>query len=122
MRKLKITFIKQTIYLLLTVIFAVSCSKDDDLEKVNTALSAFEITATVLESRNEVTITWTEATDADGDVVTYDVVYGVDTVAKGLTTRNYTFKDLPYETVISGVVVASDGKGGKSETMFSKVT
>jgi hypothetical protein len=103
-------------HLLLTILVLalLSCSKDEP-EKVNTSPKAFEITAK--SEGTDVILTWTEAVDEDGDAVTYAVVYG-DTLAKGLSTRTYTINNLPYETEISGTVVASDAKGGKTESGF----
>jgi hypothetical protein len=63
---------KHYLYTLLIVILF-SCSKDEP-EKINTPPKAFEVTAK--SEGTEVTLTWTEAVDADGDVVTYAVVYG----------------------------------------------
>lgn len=103
--------------LLILVLF--SCDKDEP-EKPNTSPQAFEVTAKV--EGTDVTLTWTEALDADGDAVTYAVVYGADTLTKGLTTRTFTIKDLPYETEIAGTVVANDGKGGKTESGFKVKT
>lgn len=108
---------KHVLYSIL-VLALFSCSKDEP-EKPNTSPSPFEVTAKV--EGTELTLTWTEAVDADGDAVTYAVVYG-DTLAKGLTARTYTLKDLPYETEISGTVVASDGRGGKVESGFTVKT
>jgi Leucine-rich repeat (LRR) protein len=106
-------------YLYTVIILALfSCSKDEP-EKPNTPPNSFEVTAKA--EGTEVTLTWTEAVDADGDAVTYAVVYG-DTLAKGLTARTHTVKNLPYETEISGTVVASDGKGGKTEQGFKVKT
>jgi Leucine-rich repeat (LRR) protein len=108
---------KHYLYTLLIVILF-SCSKDEP-EKINTPPKAFEVTAK--SEGTEVTLTWTEAVDADGDVVTYAVVYG-DTLAKGLTARTFTIKNLPYENEIAGTVVATDRKGGKTESGFKAKT
>lgn len=108
---------KHYLYTLIILTFF-SCSKREP-EKPNTPPQAFEVTAKA-EGTN-VTLTWTEAVDPDGDAVTYAVVYG-DTLAKGLTQRTFTIKDLPYETEISGTVVASDGRGGKTESGFRVIT
>lgn len=108
---------KHYIYTLLILVLF-SCDKEEP-EKPNTPPKAFEVTANA--DGTNVTLTWTEAVDADGDAVSYAVVYG-DTLAKGLTTRSFTIKDLPYETEIAGTVVASDGKGGKTESGFKVKT
>jgi hypothetical protein len=102
----------------LIILSLFSCSKEEP-EKPNSPPQAFEVTAKTEGS--EVILNWTEAIDADGDAVTYSVVYG-DTLVKGLTSRTFIIKDLPYETEITGTVVASDGKGGMIEQVFKLKT
>lgn len=108
---------KHYLYTLL-ILSLFSCDKEEP-EKPNTSPKVFEVTAKV--EGTDVTLTWREAVDADGDAVTYAVVYG-DTLAKGLTAKTHTIKNLPYETEIGGTVVASDGKGGKTEQGFKVKT
>lgn len=105
----------KNIFYSLIILSLFSCSKDEP-EKPNAAPEAFEVTANA-DGRN-VTLTWTEATDPDGDPVTYAVIYG-DTLAKVLTQRTFAIKDLPYGTQVSGTVVASDDRGGKVQAEFS---
>lgn len=59
---------KPTLYSLITALFLISCSKNDP-EKVNTAPTAFEVTAAVSDAGNEVVLAWTAATDADNDPI-----------------------------------------------------
>lgn len=105
----------RNIFYSLIILSLFSCSKDEP-EKPNAAPEAFEVTANA--DGTNVTLTWTEAADPDGDPVTYAVVYG-DTLVKGLIERTFTMKDLPYETQIVGVVIASDDRGGKVQAGFS---
>lgn len=83
----------------------------------NTLPEAFEVNARVEENGRDLTLTWSESIDGDGDHVTYHLIYG-KTLIKGLTTRTYTIKNLPYETEVSGMVVADDGKGGEFRVAF----
>lgn len=114
---LKFTKMKHYLYTLI-ILTLFPCSKVEP-EKPNTPSQAFEVTARAEGS--EVILTWIEALDADGDAVTYAVVYG-DTLAKGLTARTFTIQDFPYESEIAGTVVASDEKGGKTESGFTVKT
>jgi hypothetical protein len=115
--KLLKIIMKHYLYTLLILVLF-SCDKEEP-EKPNTSPKAFEVTAKV--EGTDVTLTWTEAVDSDGDAVTYAIVYG-DTLAKGLTARTFTIKNLPYETEIAGTVMASDGKGGETESRFKVKT
>ena len=75
-----------------------------------------EVTATTA------VLTWTAATDPDGDNVTYSVGYNGNEVANGITDLTYTIESLTAETTYNGKVFASDGNGGTSEVEFSFTT
>jgi outer membrane protein assembly factor BamB len=64
------------------------------------------------------TLSW-EASDPDGDTLTFDVYFGTDsspTLAKSnLTTKTYSPGNLESDTTYYWKVVAKDGKGGETE-------
>ncbi|WP_186826680.1 YHYH protein [Psychroserpens burtonensis] len=116
---------------ILLVILSVStvfwaCSSNDDSgngdgDGENQAPSTF-IVAVSSTSTSGATINWTQATDDDGDIVTYTVNLDGSELATNLSTQNYTFSGLTNSTSYSGSVVASDGNGGTSTASFSITT
>ncbi len=82
-----------------------------------------EFTASVTNiSKNSATLTWTEATDSDGDNVTYRIMLAGNEVANELTELTFELTELMADTDYQGRVFASDGEGGESEAMFSFTT
>ena len=64
-------------------------------------------------------LTW-NATDLDGDGISYDVYFGRDNrnlskVASGISEKSYELEKLGYHTTYYWKVVAKDGKGGITE-------
>jgi hypothetical protein len=101
-----------------------ACTSDDDSgngDGDNQVPSAF--TATVSStSTTGATLIWSQATDDDGDTVTYAVNLDGLEQATNLSTQNYMFSGLDNSTAYSGSVVASDGNGGNTSASFSFTT
>lgn len=90
-----------------------SCQEEQP-EKQDTPPLTFEITTTANVQNSEYVLTWTEAKSSNGNPVTYTVVYG-DTLVRDIAKTTFTLKNLPYE---EGTIIASDGRGGKTERTF----
>ena len=104
---------------ILPLVFIIGC-KDKEVAPQNAAPSQF--TVEVIPSDMSAVLTWTKATDADGDKVKYGIVLNEAEVTSSLEGTTYTLAALDKETSYSGKVVAVDGKGGFSETKFSFTT
>ncbi len=89
-------------------------------DKVNSAPGDFTVTAAV--NGNGATISWTAATDPDGDAVKYDVELSGSNVKTDLTGLTHTLTSLDYNTNYTGKVIAKDGKGGTKEKSYSFTT
>nr|WP_321223090.1 YHYH protein [uncultured Psychroserpens sp.] len=103
-----------------------ACSSDDDssngnINTDNQAPSTFSVTVSATAATGA-TINWTQATDADGDTVTYNVNLEDAEVASNLSVQNYTFSALSTSTTYSGTVIAQDGNGGETTSTFSFTT
>ncbi len=98
-------------YPILSLVLFGACA-GTDLEKENLPPSDFEVTSTIIDNGTSISLSWTEAIDPDGDVVTYSIVHG-DTLARGLVQRNYIVRNIAVETDIDVQVIASDQRGGK---------
>ncbi len=71
---------------------------------------------------NTASISWTTATDPDGDVITYNVELNGSVEASGLTGNSTTLNDLLYSTNYEVTVIASDGNGGTPSDSFNFTT
>ena len=103
-----------------------ACTSDDDSNDgdgnaENQAPSTFTITVSST-SETGATISWTQATDDDGDTVTYTVNLDGSEEAANLSAQTYTFSGLDALTLYSGTVIASDGNGGNTTVSFSFTT
>lgn len=96
---------------ILSLVLFGACASTD-LEKENLPPSDFEVTSTIIDNGTSISLSWTEAIDPDGGVVTYSIVHG-DTLARGLVQRNYIVRNIAVETDIDVQVIASDQRGGK---------
>lgn len=101
-----------------------ACSSDDDSANdgdggiSNQSPSAFTASV-ILITETTASINWTEATDADGDAITYTVNLQGAELASSLSVLTLEVTDLTPSTNYSGTVVASDGNGGSSSASFS---
>jgi hypothetical protein len=102
-----------------------TCTSDDDGagngDTENQAPSTFTVTVSST-SETGAAISWTQATDDDGDTVTYTVNLDGSQQGTNLSTQNYTFSGLDNATTYSGSVVASDGNAGNTTVSFSFTT
>ena len=76
-------------------------------KKVNSNPSDFTVNTTV--NATEATISWTAATDPDGDTLKYDLEFEGAIVGTDLTVLNQNVTDLEYNTTYTGQVIAKDG-------------
>ncbi len=101
------------------LVFIIGC-KDKEVAPKNAAPSQF--TVEVIPSDTSAVLTWTKATDADGDKVKYGIVLKEAELAAALEGTTYTLASLDKETSYTGKVVATDGKGGFTEAKFTFAT
>ena len=90
------------------------------VEPVNNPPGDFTVSSAV--GGNGATISWTAATDPDGDAVKYDVELSGSNVKTDLTGLTHTLTSLDYNTNYTGKVIAKDGKGGTKEKSYSFTT
>lgn len=90
------------------------------VEKVNTPPGDFTVSTAV--GGNGVTLSWTAATDPDGDDVKYDVELGGESIKTNLTTLSHALTDLEFSKTYSGKVIAKDAKGASTEKTYSFTT
>lgn len=91
---------------------------DDPIGDTNSDPGSFSVSIDQI-THNSAEITWTSATDSDGDDVTYSIELDSDEVTVGETGNSYSLTSLSSGTSYSGKVIAEDGVGGSSETSFS---
>ncbi len=111
-----------TTFLLVAIAFF-ACSSDDsgnedNGQTTNQAPSGFTASVTSI-TETTASINWTQATDADGDTVTYTVTLQGSELASSLSVLTLDVTALTPSTNYSGTVVASDGNGGSSSASFS---
>jgi hypothetical protein len=112
--------------IILLVLISLSCSKDDEnLNPKNQAPSKFTLltpNANKEDITRNTTFSWQQATDPDGDNVSYDLYIGFDLgttelIVSDLSTTSYTLAELlDFDTQYLWRVVAKDGKGGVTES------
>ncbi|MEP1097536.1 MAG: YHYH protein [Cyclobacteriaceae bacterium] len=78
---------------------------------------AFTVTVSN-QTHNSAALSWTAATDPDGDNVTYSVELDGTELATAQAGTTYDLTDLTSGAALSGVVTALDGNGGETETAF----
>ncbi len=100
-------------------IVSASCSSDDTTATPN--MNPSDIALTIIDNSPSLgyDFDWNDATDADGDTVTYDFYQGTEIIAKDLTVSTYKFVSADQTSIsfpISFKVIAKDGKEGTSES------
>jgi hypothetical protein len=100
---------KNTLLITLASVFLLFACKDKE-PIPNRPPGEFTVKSTLGTDGKTVTLNWTKAKDPDGDAVTYTVVLGKDTLAKGLTDTLFVVQNLDFDFSGSGSVVAYDTK------------
>ena len=112
------TYIRQTMILLLILTFF-SCGNDDNIESINQSPEDFSVIATADIKGLGVSLSWEIPIDTDGDALIYDVMVGTTLIAENITTPAHLFLASAYNTMVSGNVIAKDGKGGERSVPFN---
>jgi hypothetical protein len=112
--------IKQSLLIVIFTCCLFSCKKET-ITKTNNAPS--KVTNFTISFGSDDVYNWTDATDADGDAITYDLYLLKDTnakpfkVAENLTTSQYTTSVSYLGITRAMIVVAKDGKGGETTSV-----
>ncbi|WCO00649.1 fibronectin type III domain-containing protein [Psychroserpens ponticola] len=101
-----------------------ACSSDDSSNNNGNGGTTNEAPSSITVSVNSIaettaTLNWTEATDPDGDTVTYSITLQDSEIATELSLLTLDLTGLTPFTSYSGTVVAKDGNGGNSTANFS---
>ena len=83
--------------------------------------TSFTVLAKLATNKTDVVLTWIKAIDPNGDPVTYSVVYK-DTLVQHLTDTTYTLKNIDYNTVVVGKIIAFDSHNASTLASFSITT
>ncbi|WP_027395706.1 fibronectin type III domain-containing protein [Aquimarina latercula] len=102
--------------LLLIASYLISCSNDDSTT-TNQAPANFTVTTEIIN--NDVTISWTEATDPEGEQVTYEVILDSESISIDQESTSYQINDLSYDTTYEGSIIARDVDGLTTTSDFS---
>ena len=111
-------------FAILLISLAISgCSDDDDevlqIENQNPG----DFTVTVTETTNSSSLlTWDPAIDPNGDTVTYSVFLNGNEIQSQLEATQFLLDNLSEQTMYTGMIVASDGNNGSSESEFNFTT
>lgn len=110
---------KKYILIALSALFLFSCTKEElTPNSAPSVVSNFSI-----DYAGDNTYNWSDATDADGDAITYDVYLLMDTnskpfkIAQNLTVSQYSSGVYFVGTLRAMIVVAKDGKGGETTSV-----
>lgn len=113
---------KPLMHLLLPIIgllFMFSCSKDDDSAPAqNQEPDSFTVAVTQVTG-STAQLEWAPVTDPDGDEVTYTVFLDEEEILTDLSDTVALLQDLNPQSDYTRKVVASDDKGGTSESTFA---
>ena len=71
---------------------------------------------------NSALLKWTEATDSDGDGITYTVYLANQEIASNLSELSFLLENLESETSYAGTIEANDGNGGMSSSNYTFTT
>ncbi|WP_405207940.1 fibronectin type III domain-containing protein [Aquimarina sp. LLG6339-5] len=101
----------KTTYTFITILALsfIGCSNDDDVIIENKPPTSFTVTTEVIN--NDVTISWTEATDPEGEQVTYEIILNSESISTNEENTSYQIDDLSYETSYQGSIIAKDTDG-----------
>ena len=107
---------KNLIVATLALLIISACGKKEPA--VNKAPSSFSVSVTNTTDKTA-TLSWTEAKDPEGSAVTYAITLNSQSAASNLSATNYALANLVKNTNYTGVVIASDASGNKTEASFS---
>ena len=116
---------RTNILLTLTIIitFISGCNKDDNNTIVleNFPPSDFKVLVSEITD-NSALLTWDLATDPENDKVTYSILLEDNEIQSNINDTEFILENLNAQTSYNGKVIASDNKGGHSESTFSFTT
>ena len=100
-----------------------ACSSDDNSGSdvgvaTNQAPSNFTVSVNSITD-SSATLVWSEASDSDGDTVTYTVDLQGSEIVTGLSVLTIDLTSLSSGTSYTGTVVANDGNEGETSASFS---
>lgn len=110
---------KQKLWIAICILALVSCKK----ETVTPNNAPSSVTNFIITYGSDDVYDWTDATDPDGDAVTYDLYLLKDTgskpykIAADLKTSQYTTSVSYLGITRAMIVVAKDGKGGQTTSV-----
>lgn len=110
---------KKQLFIAISVLLLISCKK----EEVSPNNAPSSVTNFTITYGSDDVYNWTDATDADGDAVTYDLYLLKDTgskpykIAGDLSTSQYTSGVSYLGVTRAMIVVAKDGKGGQTTSV-----
>lgn len=110
---------KKRLFIAMSALFLVSCKK----EEITPNSAPGKVTNFTISYGSDDVYDWSDATDPDGDAVTYDLYLLKDTgakpfkVAENVTTSEYTSSVSYFGITRAMIVVAKDGKGGESTSV-----
>ncbi|MFN8296036.1 MAG: hypothetical protein U0T69_07555 [Chitinophagales bacterium] len=110
---------KKYVLIILSTMAFCSCTK----ENVTSNNAPSSVSGFSIEYGSSNIYNWSDATDADGDAVTYDVYLLMDVsskpfkIAQNLTVSEYTSGVSFLGTLRAMIVVAKDGKGGETTSI-----
>lgn len=115
-------------YLILIIPFLLlGCSNDESIREsepepvANLAPNDFDINIVNVLS-NAATINWTEATDPENDLITYNIYLNGNMISENISELTYQFTELNELTNYSGKVVAVDSNNNETFNVFSFTT
>ena len=124
-RKIKPTIMKNLFLTLMSamLLVVISCGGDDPAP--NNAPDDFTVTVGTVGATTA-DVSWTAASDPDGDDVTYSFLFtsgfsGSESITSNSAT-SVTLTSLTPETTYAGDVIADDGNGGETSSPFSFIT
>lgn len=105
--------------LVIICILIIGCNNDDKviLQEENQAPSDFTIRVTRI-TEDSALLEWDLVTDPDNDKVTYTILLGSNEVQSNIESTEFLLEGLISKTKYNGKIVASDRKGGESESNF----
>ncbi len=114
---------KKPNYLLLLIIVTLlfNCQPEDDTETPNAAPNDFSITISEVQSTTA-NLSWTQATDPDGDAVSYTVMLNNVVMDQNLSTYSNNLEGLTDETDYNVKIIAIDAKGAETTSLSSFTT